>query len=154
MILAFDTETTGLANFRLPASHESQPHLVQIGAMLVDENFTVRNEINLIVKPEGWTIPASASSVHGITQEVAEQVGLPKGTVLDAFASRFAGAYGDYKWPKLTEAYWHAFQELLPDAHDAMADVRACLRLFRWIQYQAGVKTPIPTKAGSQIRNQ
>lgn len=35
-----------------------------------------------------------------------------------------------YKWPKLTEAYFHFFKEELDCAHDAMADVRGCARVF------------------------
>lgn len=44
---------------------------------------------------------------------------------------KLPGRYGNYKWPKLTEAY-----ELLvdpagfEDAHDAMADTKACRALF------------------------
>lgn len=85
MILVFDTETTGKANFYLPAADPSQPHPVQIGAILVDSNYEIRGEMNMIVKPSGWTIPESASSIHGITQEIAEQYGLPKCTVLNVF---------------------------------------------------------------------
>jgi len=41
--------------------------------------------------------------------------------------------YSDYKWPRLEEAYKHAFNETFDGAHDAMADVRACARLYRWL---------------------
>lgn len=35
-----------------------------------------------------------------------------------------------YKWPSLQEAYQHFFKEPFQGAHDAMADVRACMRIF------------------------
>lgn len=35
-----------------------------------------------------------------------------------------------YKWPKLTEAYFHFFRQELDCAHDAMADVRGCKDIF------------------------
>jgi len=36
---------------------------------------------------------------------------------------------GDYKWPKLSEAYRHFFNEDFDRAHDAMADVRATAKI-------------------------
>jgi DNA polymerase III epsilon subunit-like protein len=43
------------------------------------------------------------------------------------------GPYGP-KWPKLSEAYDCAFNEPLVDAHSALADVRACKRIYEWLQ--------------------
>lgn len=37
---------------------------------------------------------------------------------------------GQFKWPKLQETYKHFFNEEFDDAHDAMADVVACKRIF------------------------
>jgi DNA polymerase-3 subunit epsilon len=194
--LVFDTETTGFAQFRLPAAHESQPHLVQLGAILYDADWKVRAEINLIVKPDGWTIPTVCSDIHGITQEIAEMCGVPRWQALSQFDSlvkladifvahnfsfddlvmnanhiRETNCFGtwshikgmayctmqamtpicklpgtragtwpsqhpDYKWPKLQEAFKHAFGKEFEGAHDAMADVRACADIYRWLQSQ------------------
>lgn len=35
-----------------------------------------------------------------------------------------------YKWPKLIEAHQYFFKEGFDDAHDALADVRACRRVY------------------------
>lgn len=43
---------------------------------------------------------------------------------------RLPGNYGSFKWPKLIEAYRHLFGEDFDGAHDAMADVRACKRIY------------------------
>ncbi len=43
---------------------------------------------------------------------------------------KLPGNYGDYKWPKLTEAHKHLFGTDVEKAHDAMADVRACARIY------------------------
>jgi DNA polymerase-3 subunit epsilon len=45
---------------------------------------------------------------------------------------------GKYKWPTLAEAYRHAFDEEMLGAHGAEADVRACLRLYRWLMERKG----------------
>ena len=48
-------------------------------------------------------------------------------------ATRFCalpGRYGDYKYPNLTELHRKLFQRAFADAHDALADVRACKAAF------------------------
>lgn len=45
---------------------------------------------------------------------------------------KIRGSFG-FKWPNLMEAYKHCFNETFEGAHDAMADVRACGRIFRWL---------------------
>lgn len=49
---------------------------------------------------------------------------------------KLPGNYGDYKWPRLQEAHKHAFGSEFEGAHDAMADVRACARLYFWLLNQ------------------
>lgn len=55
-------------------------------------------------------------------------------------ACNLPGKYGKPKWPKLGEAYRHAFGEELVGAHDALVDVRACARLFFWLEAQGLVQ--------------
>ena len=38
---------------------------------------------------------------------------------------------GGFKWPKLSEAYRHFFNEELVNGHDALTDVRATARIFK-----------------------
>jgi len=40
------------------------------------------------------------------------------------------GRYGDFKYPNLTELHRKLFQKNFQDAHDALADVRACKAAF------------------------
>lgn len=84
-ILFFDTETTGLPNKTKPLNHQDQPHVCQIGAILMDGQGKVRSEINLIIKPDGWVIPEEASNIHGITQPIAEQYGVAAKGALSLF---------------------------------------------------------------------
>ena len=49
---------------------------------------------------------------------------------------KLPGKYDDYKWPKLQEAYTHIFKAPFEGAHDALADVRACKRIYFWLKEQ------------------
>src|ERR1035437_2332617 len=94
MYLFFDTETTGVPrNYKAPASDlRNWPRLVQIAWLLVDvEN----NEIECaehIVKPDGFTIPADAARVHGITTEMAAKEGVDLKLALAAVADSLSKA--------------------------------------------------------------
>lgn len=73
LYLFFDTETTGIPrDYKAPCTDsDNWPRLVQLGWILTDEQGTMLNEGNRIVRPEGFTIPREASDVHGITNERA-----------------------------------------------------------------------------------
>lgn len=85
MDLFLDTETTGMVLFREARDHPQQPRIVQLGAILCNEQRRVVAEMNFLVKPEGWVIPEEASRIHGITTEMCEAHGLKLGTVLKLF---------------------------------------------------------------------
>lgn len=88
MILLYDTETTGLTKDGLPDDDPQQPHLVQLGAMLLEPNgLTTVASVDLIVRPDGWSIPEGAARVHGITTSLAEQYGLPLQVVMAVFTN-------------------------------------------------------------------
>lgn len=53
---------------------------------------------------------------------------------------KLPGNYG-FKWPKLQEAHRHAFGTPFDDAHDALADVKACAKIYWWLQKQRVVGT-------------
>lgn len=69
----FDTETTGVPkNYKAPSSNtDNWPRLVQLAWILTDDHGETINSGNLIVKPNGFTIPTEASRIHGITTEKA-----------------------------------------------------------------------------------
>lgn len=192
MYLFFDTETTGLINFDLDLMHESQPRICQLAAALTDDKGNILDEMNAIIKPDGWTVPKQASDIHGLTTERCEAEGIP---ILEApqlfnglkvqcrarvaynidFDKRLlareaqlaglehnsegiesfcvmrmaqpickmppsekmmASGRRGFKPPKLQEAFFHFFGEEMQNAHDAMADVRGCMRVFFAIQAQ------------------
>ncbi len=191
MILFFDTETTGKVDFRMPPDNDCQPNLVQLAAVLTEDDGTERGSFSFIVSPEGTeVIPPEAVAIHGITTEIARACGVSRAmaiSVLDRIARRaeklvahsvdfdmsvlqtawhrlpgdragptFSAVHGrratfctmksatpvariphanqrrpdDWKWPKLEECMRHFFNEEHTGAHDALADVRACMRVY------------------------
>lgn len=176
-ILIFDTETTGFVNNKIPTNHPNQGRCAQIGAILQDHEGRVLQELNGLIKPDGWIMGEGAARVHGFTQDLCEKQGLPGRLIWPMFqgmtekadlvvAHNYAfddkiltiesilghltwrpknnfctmlattdmcaipGKFGNYKWPKLIEVYSYLFNETFEGAHDAMADVRACSRVF------------------------
>ncbi len=82
--LFYDTETTGLPLFDMPSEDPRQPHIVQIGAALVDlESRRRLATIDLTIQPDGWVIPDDVAAVHGITTSHAEAIGVPESMALD-----------------------------------------------------------------------
>lgn len=92
LALAYDTETTGLALFKEPSDHPDQPHIVQLGAILVDlDTRATIASMDVIIRPDGWTIPDEVAQVHGITTERALAVGIPERTALEMFMTLWDG---------------------------------------------------------------
>jgi DNA polymerase III epsilon subunit-like protein len=87
MYLFFDTETTGLPrSWKAPVDDLSNwPRLVQLAWLLYDRSGKMLFRANHIIKPEGFTIPTVAASIHGITQEKACREGAPLTAVLGEF---------------------------------------------------------------------
>lgn len=84
--LVFDTETTGFVKFKEPSVSPSQPNLVQLGALLVDLS-TGREygSLDVIIYPSSWKIPQEAALVHGVSQGIAEKVGVNLDTAVNLF---------------------------------------------------------------------
>lgn len=200
--LIFDTETTGFPRKDLPANHPEQARVIQLAALLLDEQFKERACFHTLIKPDGWTISPGAQAVHGISNEDCELYGIPIKFALKSFLSlerqsscnvahnlkfdnnmlnleyaaeendsfnevlnhypklikriadfctmeattdicKLPSKRGGYKWPKLKEAYLHCFGEELQDAHDALADCRACAKIFRWLKERDSQPTSV-----------
>jgi len=87
MLMVFDTETDGLVQKNFPASHPSQPHLVQLACLLIDGSGREYASVSLIVKPEGYLIHEQASKIHGITTELAHDIGVPLRVAVACFTN-------------------------------------------------------------------
>ncbi len=94
MYLIFDTETTGLPrNYKAPLSDfNNWPRVVQLAWLSYQENGQLVESKSVIIKPEGFTIPAAAVKVHGISTERALSEGISLSEALTSFAGAIEGA--------------------------------------------------------------
>jgi len=86
MILVFDTETTGFPKRMDPDNQSVQPHIVELACAWFDVSDSGEKQwygsFSSLVRPQGWEIPQAAIDIHGITNEIAQQGGLPISEVM------------------------------------------------------------------------
>jgi DNA polymerase-3 subunit alpha len=89
MFIVFDTETTGLPeDFSAPITNfDNWPRIVQLAWKVFDINGNPISTHNRIVKPDGFIIPDESIAIHRITNERANEEGLPLSQVLEEFVS-------------------------------------------------------------------
>ena len=99
MILAFHCATSGLVQYKdannvsIRSNHPSQPHIVELAAKLVDtETGETEQQMNLIVKPDGWASGQKAIDVHGISNERGMDVGMSEKAVVAHFLELWQSA--------------------------------------------------------------
>ncbi|ACL17584.1 3'-5' exonuclease [Methanosphaerula palustris] len=87
MYLFFDTETTGLPKKKHASMHRvaNWPRIVELGWVLTDTKGTVIEEAGLLVRPDGFSVPAESTAIHGITTEQATEQGSAISEVLARF---------------------------------------------------------------------
>lgn len=107
MLLFFDTETTGKADFKSHPSAEHQPKLVQLAAILCDDDGVEHGCFSCIVKPDGYEIPIEATSIHGISTEHAIKCGVHRHQAVALFGAMLSIPY------VTTVAHNHSFDELV-----------------------------------------
>lgn len=85
--LIFDTETTGMVQFRQPPEHPSQPDLIQLGMLLVDlEDWKPRARHSLLVQlREGARIEPAAFEAHGLSEADCARYGVPASVACSLF---------------------------------------------------------------------
>lgn len=93
MILVYDTETDGLPKANYPDDHEVQPWLVQLGAVLVEDDGREVSVVDLTVDPgRDRVIPEEAARCHGITTALARARGVPLAVAVAVFTNLRAKA--------------------------------------------------------------
>lgn len=88
-VLAADTETTGLPNFRLPADDLSQPRMIQIAAKLYDVERQCARSLVSLIKPDGWEMDDVLAEKlgNGLIHSRLEAEGRPVAEVLAEYSA-------------------------------------------------------------------
>ena len=82
--LYFDTETTGFPR-KADAPIETCPHVVQLAAVLMDDDTPIAS-FSTRIRPMGlFVIPEDVAAIHGITTEMAERTGVPIAVAMAVF---------------------------------------------------------------------
>ena len=76
MKVFFDTETTGLPNWKNP--EVNTPRMVQLGLIVTEDDGTIRRTLGVLFKSEGYSINKELSDIHGITDELANAYGVTR----------------------------------------------------------------------------
>jgi DNA polymerase-3 subunit epsilon len=84
----FDVETLGLPVWDKPSEDPCQPRVIQLAcemALIDGQSEGSIASLDVIIRPDGWTIPAEITALTGITQEMAMDVGVPINNALNTF---------------------------------------------------------------------
>ncbi len=88
MILFFDTETTNFLNGKLDYNHPDQARVVQIGALMVDDQAADYPEImrlDVVLDVSDANFSEGAVKIHGITKEFSRTFGVNENATYDIF---------------------------------------------------------------------
>lgn len=90
--LFFDTETTGLpVDYKAPYIDSlNWPRIVQLSWLIADDNGNIEKELDHIVSVD-FKIPSTASRIHGITNKISKEKGIPIIDILSLFLSDLGG---------------------------------------------------------------
>lgn len=85
LILGYDTETTGFPLWNNPSEDPRQPHIVDLCAILYTPEGEVVDELEAMIRPDGWIIPDEVAAIHGITTDIATINGIDEIEALAMF---------------------------------------------------------------------
>ncbi len=89
MHLIVDTETSGFYQPSLALDDPKQGRIIQLAALLLDEQLSEVGSFSTLIYPTTWIISPGAQSVHGITQERCDKYGIPIDIALAALTGFF-----------------------------------------------------------------
>jgi DNA polymerase III epsilon subunit-like protein len=84
--IVFDTETSGLMDFKRPADAPGQPRVCEFAGIKVDASGIIEGVFHRFVKPDGWEITDEAADINGLTTDFLREQGVPIEEVLDWYS--------------------------------------------------------------------
>lgn len=89
-VLSFKTETNGFPLWGKSSDLEGQPHLVRLAAVLCDgKTQEVIDQMDVVIRPDGWDIPQKAIESHGIAFDHAVEKGISESDAIEMFMMLF-----------------------------------------------------------------
>jgi DNA polymerase-3 subunit epsilon len=148
-ILFFDTETTGKLDRKKPPTDEGQPDLVQLAAILTDDDLNEISSLNCIVYPQKWRVPDEVAKIHGISHEKAEAYGLSLPTALAVFdemaeiADRFVAHNIEFDNAIMARAYARAKRMSNPfEGKEMRCSMKAAIKILKLPKHNATPNDP------------
>jgi DNA polymerase III epsilon subunit-like protein len=90
MLIIFDTETTGKADWNNQDDPTKQPHVIQIAAVVINLHGDIKGKFSfLIAPPDGVAMEPAAEKIHGISLQHARTYGLPAKVVMPLMFNLF-----------------------------------------------------------------
>ena len=156
--LVLDTETTGLPLKGVPASDPRQSRIMQLGAVLLDDDKEVASFYSRLY-PDGWPlVHPAAEAAHGITLESCERLGVAQRAAFDVL-SEFASAADivvahnyDFDYQLLTIEYELLGHVFAPAKH--FCTMKAMTSICKLVKSNGSAKWPNLTEAANHVGHQ
>ena len=81
----YDTETTGLPDWKQPSEAEQQPHLTDLCYLLFSKEGELIESMDALIRPDGWVIPADVEELTGLSTDFLTINGIPEREALAMF---------------------------------------------------------------------
>ena len=81
----YDSETTGLPDWKQPSEAEHQPHLTDLCYLLFSKEGELIDSMDALVRPDGWTIPKDVEELTGLSTDFLTINGIPEREALAMF---------------------------------------------------------------------
>lgn len=92
LLLFMDVETTGLFDYSKPADAPGQPRIAEICGIMTDASGEPVEQLNVLIRPDGWTMSPEITAINGLTTEICAERGVPIREPLEWMAGRMVMA--------------------------------------------------------------
>lgn len=124
--LIFDTESSGLFDFKKPADAPGQPRMAAFAGILIDDDLVDIESHIALIKPAGWVMQDEATAINGLTTERLMDEGMPISQTLEWYgdhvkAGAVVSAYNSQHDCKIMRAEFRRL--MLPDLFEITKNI-------------------------------